>query len=117
VNQFFTKITGSNQSPALSQIVNPDVKNFIGFFSGELTPPTGADVNRSIVETGSIPLCAMTVQRSSDFTGLSCYAPAEPCGCYFESIALGSNSCDACTTDAQCGGSAPKCHFGFCEAY
>lgn len=117
VNQFFTKITGSNTKPALSQIVNADVKNFIGYFSAELAAPTGADVNRAIAETGSIPLCAMQVQRSSDFTGLSCYAPPEPCGCYFESIAIGSSSCDACTSDDQCSGSSPKCRSGFCEAY
>lgn len=117
VNQFFTKITGSNVSPKLSQVSNADVKNFIGYFSGDLTPPADADVNRAIVETGSIPLCAMSVQRSSDFTGLSCYAPTDPCNCYFESIATGATSCDACNSDAQCGGDSPKCHYGFCEAY
>ena len=117
-NQFFTKITGSNANPQLSQIVNADVKNFIGYFGGQLTAPADADVTRAIIETGSIPLCAMQVKRSSDFTGLSCYAPDEPCGCYFEEVvASGSSSCDACTTDAQCSGSAPKCHFGYCEAY
>jgi len=116
-NQFFTKITGSNAKPTLSQIVNEDVRNFIGYFSGELTPSDGTDVTRAVIETGSIPLCAMQVQRESDFEGLSCYAPATPCGCYFESIATGTATCDACTKDAECSGSAPKCHFGFCEAY
>jgi len=115
-NQFFTKITGSNSKPKLSQITNADVRNFIGYFSGELTPPDDTDVTRAIVETGSIPLCAMQVQRESDFEGLSCYAPDEPCGCYFESIATGNTSCDACTKDSECSGSS-KCHFGFCEAY
>lgn len=116
-NQFFTKINGSNVKPKLSQIVNEDVKNFIGYFSGDITPPEGTDVTRAVIETGSIPLCAMEVQRESDFTGLSCYAPNEPCGCYFESIATGTTTCDACSKDSECGGSAPKCHFGFCEAY
>jgi len=115
-NQFFTKITGSNSKPKLSQISNEDVRNFIGYFSGELTPPGDTDVTRAIIETGSIPLCAMQVQRESDFEGLSCYAPDEPCGCYFESIATGTTSCDACTKDSECSGSS-KCHFGFCEAY
>jgi len=59
----------------------------------------------------------MQVQRSSDFSGLSCYAPPTPCGHYFESIATGTASGDACTSNAQCGGDTPKCHFGFCEAY
>ena len=117
VNQFFVKTTGSNANPTLDKITNPDLRKFIGYFSGQLTPPADADVNRAISETGSIPLCAMHAQRSSDFSGLSCYAPQEPCDCYFESIATGTTSCDACTTDAQCGDAAPKCHFGFCEAY
>lgn len=116
-NQFFTKINGSNVNPTVSQIVNPDVRAFVGYFGGQLTPPADADVNRAIIETGSIPLCAMQVQRASDFSGLSCYAPSTPCGCYFESIATGTATCDACTADEQCSGSAPKCHFGFCEAY
>jgi hypothetical protein len=116
-NQFFAKITGSNSKPKLSQVVNEDVRNFIGYFSGELTPADGTDVTRAVAETGSIPLCAMEVQRETDFTGLSCYAPTTPCGCYFESIATGTATCDACTKDSECGGSAPKCHFGFCEAY
>jgi len=114
-NQFFTKINGSNAHPTLSQIANDDVKNFIGYFSGELTPPDETDVTKAIIETGSIPLCAMQVKRESDFEGLSCYAPAEPCGCYFESI-TGTTSCDACGPDTPCTGSS-KCHFGFCEAY
>jgi hypothetical protein len=116
VNQFFAKVTGSNANATLSQITNADVQNFVGYFSGNLTPPTGADVNGAIVTTGSIPLCAMRVQRDGDFGALSCYAPTTPCGCYFESVATGSTTCDACTTDAQCSGSS-KCHYGFCEAY
>jgi hypothetical protein len=114
-NQFFTKIHGSNEHPSLDQIENPDVQAFIGYFSGQLQFPDNA-VTRGIIETGSIPLCAMQVSRSSDFTGLSCTAPADPCGCYFDSIATGTTSCDACSSDAQCSGSS-KCHFGFCEAY
>ncbi|HKO47917.1 MAG TPA: hypothetical protein VJV79_09350 [Polyangiaceae bacterium] len=117
VNQFFVKTTGSNANPTLDKITNPDLRRFIGYFSGQLTPPADADVNRAISETGSIPLCAMHAQRASDFEGLSCYAPPEPCDCYFESIATGATSCTACKTDDQCGGDTPKCHFGFCEAY
>ncbi|HET7540628.1 MAG TPA: hypothetical protein VFK05_12175 [Polyangiaceae bacterium] len=116
-NQFFAKITGSNAKAKLSQIVNEDVRNFIGYFSGETFHPDGTDVNRAVAETGSIPLCAMSVKRETDFTGLSCYAPETPCGCFFEAIATGTATCEACTKDSECNGSAPKCHFGFCEAY
>jgi hypothetical protein len=117
VNRFFVKTAGSNANPTLDKITNANVKKFIGYFSGLTPPPVDADVNRAIAETGSIPLCAMQVQRASDFSGLTCYAPPTPCGCYFESITSGTDACDACSDDTQCGGSSPKCHFGYCEAY
>jgi hypothetical protein len=118
VNQFFAKITGSNVNAKLSQVSNADVRNFIGYFSGDVTPPPDADVNGAIVTTGSIPLCAMQVQRDGDFGSLSCYAPPTPCGCYFESAATGATSCTACTSDAGCTKpGATKCEYGFCEAY
>jgi len=113
-NQFFTKVTGSVAHPTLDQIVNPDVKTFIGVFSGQVQ---SVDVTKAIIETGSIPQCAMQVTRSSDFEGLSCAAPAAPCGHYFDSIATGVQTGDACSKDADCGSAEPKCHFNFCEAY
>lgn len=118
VNLFFAKVTGSNAHATVDQITNPDVKTLIGYFTGDLTPPADADVNGAIVQTGSIPLCAMQVQRDGDFGALSCYAPATPCGCYFESIATKTTSCDACKADADCKKpGATACHYGFCEAY
>jgi hypothetical protein len=118
VNQFFARVTGSNAHAALSQISNADVKNFIGYFSGDIAPPEDADVNGAIVATGGIPLCAMRVQRDTDFGSLSCYAPPVPCGCSFERIATGKKTCDECDADTDCTHpGAPKCHYGFCEAY
>jgi len=118
VNQFFVKVTGSNAHPTLSQISNADVKNFVGYFSGDLKPPADADVNGAIVQTGSIPLCAMQVQRDGDFGALGCYAPPTPCGCYFESVATKATTCDVCSTDNDCKKpGVAKCDYGFCEAY
>lgn len=113
-NQFFTKVTGSSAHATLAQIVNPDVKAFIGYFSGQVP---SVDVTRAIIETGSIPQCAMKVARSSDFEGLSCAAPAQPCGHYFDQIATGVATGDSCAKDEDCGDAEPKCHFNFCEAY
>ncbi|HEY0463038.1 MAG TPA: hypothetical protein VGC79_02465 [Polyangiaceae bacterium] len=130
-NQFFAKITGSNANPALSQIVKEDVRRLFGYFGGELTLEDGTDdITKAIIDTGSIPLCAMQVKRESDFTGLSCYAPTAPCGCYFDKLATGATACTTCSTNADCSGSAPTCHLyknhddqgalstvGYCEAY
>jgi hypothetical protein len=123
-NQFFTKVNGSNASPTLDQIVNPDVKTFLGYFSGQVASPTvpaevgGHDaITEAVIKTGSIPQCAMQVKRDSDFEGLSCYAPPTPCGHFFDLIATKAPTGTACTTNDQCGGSEPKCRFNFCEAY
>ena len=124
VNQFFVKVTGANAHPTLDQITNADLKKFVGYFSGQTPSPAEADVDRAIVETGSIPLCAMRVTREGDFGALSCYAPPVPCGCYFESIVnKKADVCDACVVDQDCNPTGTKasdaraCHHGYCEAY
>jgi len=113
-NQFFTKLTAPSANPTLAQIVNPDVATFIGLFTGQVQ---SFDVTKAIIDTGSIPQCAMQVTRSSDFTGLACAAPPTPCGHYFDQIATGAQTGTACEDDSKCGKDEPKCHFKFCEAY
>ncbi len=115
--QLYTKVTGANVSPNLSQISNPDLRNLVGYLTGGVSPPADADLNRAVIEGGFTPQCAMRVKKDADFGALSSYAPNTPCGCYFEAIAAAVNTCEACTTDAQCSALAPKCRFGFCEAY
>ncbi len=115
--QLYARVTGSNVSPNLAQIQNPDLRNFVGYLTGGVTPPADADLNRAVSETGLIPQCAMRVKKDGDFGALSSYAPTPPCDCYFEAIATAVNTCDACTTDADCSAVAPKCRFGFCEGY
>jgi hypothetical protein len=65
-----------------------------------------------------IPQCAMTVNKTTDGGLLSPYAPADPCGCYFESIATGvaaPTGCTACTDNTPCAASGKTCHHNFCE--
>jgi hypothetical protein len=110
-NHFFAKVDGSGA------IANPSVKTLVGLFAGSEPPPSGLNVLQIEIKTGNIPQCAMRVRRDSDLGPLASFAPPSPCGCYFESEATGSTSCDECTTDAQCNSAAPKCRYGFCEAY
>jgi hypothetical protein len=96
---------------------NPQVASLIGWFDGSVPPPDGIDVTAIIIDSGDIPGCAMQVTREGVSGPISSYAPEQPCGCFFESTATGTTSCTACTADAECGVTAPKCRFGFCEAY
>ncbi len=96
-------------------IVNQAAAQLIGYFTGKSTPPTGVDVDTIAAKVGEVLDCAMEVKRTTDFGDLIPYAPAEPCGCFFENAATNSTSCAACTTNADCSVSAPNCRKGFCE--
>jgi hypothetical protein len=66
----------------------------------------------------TVPWCAMQVQRATEIAKPTPFQPAEPCGCYYESIKGSSlSTCTVCTpTGNECSGSTPKCRYGFCEA-
>lgn len=99
---------------------DPDVQEFIGYFTGELESPStisGPTILERIILAGDIPICAMEVSREGTAGPIFSAAPAEPCGCYFEAKATGNASvCDPCTEDNDCSGSQ-KCRYGYCEAY
>jgi ABC-type phosphate transport system substrate-binding protein len=95
--------------------VNPNAAKLIGWFNHTVAAPTGVDVDQISVKVGTILDCAMEVKRTSDFGELTSYAPAEPCGCYFEATATGSTTCTACTSDNDCPASATHCRKGYCE--
>jgi hypothetical protein len=106
---FFARVDGTGA------IVSPTARKLIGYFTGETTPPTGVDIAALSIGASTIPACAMEVKREGDLGAISSYAPAEPCGCLFDSIATGATSCATCTDDAGCGVAAPHCRHGFCE--
>ncbi len=96
---------------------NPKAANFIGWING-----TKADASFDAVQiegaAGTIPTCAMSVQRDKDGGPLSCYAPTDPCNCAFEAAITKTTpaNCAACTgtgTSTCTGGKS--CHHGFCE--
>jgi hypothetical protein len=97
---------------------NANAKAFIGYFTGAVTPPTGIDVDALTAQAGATLDCAMEVQRTTDMGQLLSYAPAAPCGCFFEANATGvvPASCQACGgTNPACPASAPVCTKGYCE--
>jgi hypothetical protein len=88
--------------------------------SGNLVSPVAAqilDVSTTgpIVDAHVTPMCAMEVQRTTPTGPLTPFAPAAPCGCFFQSrVGMPLSQCKACTVDADC---APgHCRLGYCEA-
>ncbi len=76
-------------------------------------PPVRFEPLDGVVRVGLIPRCAMRVSRQSEGGEFSLYRPDEPCGCYFDSQAIGSTRCIACTDSSMCSGGT--CRRGFCE--
>jgi hypothetical protein len=92
---------------------NPNASTLVAFMSGT-AKVNDADPIADAAKLGLVPQCAMTVKRSVDGGDLQRFTPAEPCGCYFESVA-GKTTCDACSADTPCK-SGKTCRFGYCEA-
>ncbi|HSY40397.1 MAG TPA: hypothetical protein VLA79_12735 [Polyangia bacterium] len=91
--------------------------NFIGWINGTKTDPS-FDAVQVEGAAGTIPTCAMSVQRATDGGPLSCYAPTDTCNCAFEAAITKTTpaNCPACTgtgTSTCTGGLS--CHHGFCE--
>jgi hypothetical protein len=95
--------------------LSANVAQLLKLISG--TSSVGAlNVVQVEASSGLIPDCAMRVTRSAELAPLESYMPDASCACYFSSLTGGSlASCTACTTDAQCSGATPVCHFGYCE--
>lgn len=99
-------------------IVDADTRNFVGYFTGDVTPPPDVPILDDEIANGNVPECAMNVWRDQDFGPLYSFVPPFSCGCYFEHVATGAApaSCTTCTGDGDCtSGAATHCRFGYCE--
>jgi ABC-type phosphate transport system substrate-binding protein len=106
---FFTRVDAQGKPTSAG------AEKLIGYITGTLAPPAGVDVLELEIEAGTVPDCAMEVRRESDLGPIESYAPKEPCGCYFDSVATGNTTCAKCATNDDCGPNAPNCRYGFCE--
>jgi hypothetical protein len=98
-------------------ITNSKAADFIGFINGT---KTDASIDPVAIEgaAGTIPICAMKVQRSTDGGPLSYSTVSDTCNCAFTAAATKTTptSCAACTgtgTSTCTGGLS--CHHGYCE--
>lgn len=97
-------------------IVDDLTRRFVGYFTGEEPLPAELPLLDVIIDNGNLPECAMTVWRDTEIGPLYSYAPANPCGCYYEFRATGDSSCEACVDNSGCE-DGQSCRHGFCEAY
>ena len=102
---FFAAVDGGGA------ITDPGAAAVLSFFTGTVTQ----DVLDGEIAAGTVPRCAMQAWRDTDLDALYSYAPAEPCGCYFDQKATGTTSCASCSADADCGTAGAHCRFGYCE--
>lgn len=108
---FFATVDGNGD------IVSPGAAQLIGLIQGTTPAPSGVNILDAVIRAGNIPECAMRVSRSGDLGALASFAPADPCGCYYEAEAGGSTSCAPCDVSTPCTGVGQVCRYGFCEAY
>jgi hypothetical protein len=114
-HHFFTKLDGNGGEP-----VDANTARWVGYLTGKVVLPDDLSWLDIQIEVGTVPECAMHVNRDEDVGPLYSYQPDEPCGCYFELKATGvaPDSCVACTEENEkdvCPESAPSCRHGFCE--
>ncbi len=111
--QFYAKVAGGGG------IANANVDKIVRWFDGSVAAPGGLDINKIIIQSGDIPLCAMQANRpDGDLNPIVSFAPPNPCNGYFEFTATGSTSLKSCSDSTACNTAAgEQCRFGFCEAY
>ncbi len=95
---------------------NPVASSIIGYLVGTKVPPVGLDLIYLDAQRHVIPQCAMRVSRSQEIGPLTPYAPADPCGCYYEKVANGTTDCKACDSDKDCSGASALCRYHYCES-
>jgi hypothetical protein len=95
---------------------NPRAQYVVGLLADQaVSPAPDFDPLATVIGSGFVPACAMSVTRSVEGGDLSPYAPAAPCGCFFDSqLGTSPASCVACDVNKPC--STGTCRHGFCEA-
>lgn len=101
----------------MGEIVHEPTRIAIAAIAGEGLPTPDFPALDLIIDNGSIPRCAMQVWRDEELGPLMSYAPADPCGCYYEFRVTGEASCEVCVETSDCSEPGVSCRQGFCEPY
>jgi hypothetical protein len=96
---FFAAVDGQGH------ISDSNTAALVGYFTGDVAPPTGVNVFAAELAAYTVPQCAMQVWRDGDLAPLYSYAPTAPCSCKFDiatSNALKPATCKTCAQDSDC---------------
>jgi hypothetical protein len=80
-------------------------------------PVASVDLFTALKKLGNVPQCAMRVTRRREGAPLEPFTPESSCACAWEATSPGATptDCVACTSDATCPLTRPRCRFGYCE--
>jgi hypothetical protein len=107
-------------NPTTGVPLTAGAKSFVDWVQGTPTTPAAPfDILDIQIGAHMIPVCSMTVTRSTEMGPLSKVSQTAPCGCYFENKANGSTACTVCTGTGAgpCTGAGQQCRHGFCESH
>lgn len=101
---------------ANGSIEHEATRQLVGWFTGDEPLPASLPLLDIIIDNGTIPECAMAVNRDDEMGPLYSAAPEGACGCYYEFRATGETACTTCADATECPAEAPVCSHGYCEA-
>lgn len=100
---------------ARGEIIHGPTRIALGYMTASIPIPEDFPALDLVIDTGTVPRCAMSVWRDEESGPLYSAQPDEPCGCYYDFRATGSTSCDPCEGDGDCSSESPTCRHGYCE--
>jgi hypothetical protein len=109
---FFAAVNSGSDATKVANISDAATKNFIGWFTGDVTQPAGVDVFQAEIGSSTVPQCAMQAGRDGDLSAPYSYQPSQSCSCKFDIATANANkpaSCKTCQTDGDCSTAAPHC--------
>jgi hypothetical protein len=102
---FFAAVNPGSDATRVANITDPTTRSLIGWFTGDIVPPTGVNVFAAEVGASTVPKCAMQAWRDGDLTAPYSYAPPQSCTCEFDLATKYVNkaaTCQTCTKDSDC---------------
>jgi hypothetical protein len=102
---FFAAVNSGSDATKVANITDEPTRNLIGWFTGDVAPPSGVNIFGAEVASSTVPKCAMQAWRGGDLAAPYSYAPPQSCTCEWDLATKYVNkaaSCKTCTKDSDC---------------